>query len=128
MTGDLTEKIYEKAELLTNRTLTEGERLVLLEMCACAGEELAGRLRAGVAPGDIQTAFVAAAGVLALSLYIQLGDGGQETSSLKLGDVSLQRRSAGAVRTSAASLRRQAETMLEAWLEDRGFAFCGVRG
>lgn len=128
MAKDWKEKVYQKAELMLNRTLTEKERLMLLEMCDCAGEELEGRLRAGVDPDDIESTFVKAAGILALSLYIQLWEGDQGVSNLKLGDVSLQRRSAGEARVSASSLRQCAEGMLGAWLEDRGFAFYGVRG
>ena len=125
---DLTEEILEKAEVLVGRELDEKETALLQEMCAAAARELEQRLRQGVSPQDIQSAFVSAAGVLALSLYIQVGSAGEEETNLKLGDVSVQRRGAGTARTSANTLRKQAEAMLAAYLEDQGFSFRGVRG
>ena len=90
-------------------------------------QELEGRLRAGVTPGEIMSAFVSAAGVLALSMYIQLGDT-SDIGSFKAGNMTVNLRGGDSRAVSAASLRRQAELMLAAWLEDRGFDFLGVRG
>ena len=73
---DLTEEILEKAEVLVGRELDEKETALLQEMCAAAAQELEQRLRQGVKPEDIQSAFVSAAGVLALSLYIQVASAG----------------------------------------------------
>ena len=125
---DLTDEILKKAEILAGRELDEKEKALLQEMCAAAARELEQRLRQGVSPADIQSAFVSAAGVLALSLYIQVGSAGEEETNLKLGDVSVQRRGAGTARTSASTLRKQAEAMLAAYLEDQGFSFQEVRG
>ena len=65
---DLTDEIRKKAETLAGRELREQEAALLGEMCAAAAQELEQRLRQGVKPEDIQSAFVSAAGVLALSL------------------------------------------------------------
>ena len=125
---DLTDEIRKKAETLAGRELREQEAALLGEMCAAAAQELEQRLRQGVKPEDIQSAFVSAAGVLALSLYIQVASAGEEETNLKLGDVSVQRRGAGTARVSASTLRKQAEAMLAAYLEDQGFFFREVRG
>lgn len=51
-----------------------------------------------------------------------------DASSVKVGSVTVSRRGSGSVRSSAASLRKQAETMLAGYLKDSGFDFRGVRG
>jgi len=117
---------------VTNRALAllggdAADRAVLEKLCAAAASELESRLRAGVSSNGIGELFVTAAGVLALSMYVQVG-GADGAKSVKAGNVTVSRRDAGNGAVSAASLRREAETMLSAYLCDRGFEFVGVRG
>ncbi len=85
------------------------------------------RLREGVSPDDIGELFITAAGMLALSMYIEVG-AADDAAGVKAGNVTVSRRGAREGIASAASLRREAEAMLSAFLKDRGFGFVGVRG
>lgn len=124
----MTEEIFAQAQAMYRGRLDSREKSVLQELCRCAEEELRSRLREGVMPEGIGFVFATAAGTLALSMFIQLRSGTQEESSMKLGDVSIQRRGVGAGHSSAAQLRRQAELLLRPWLLDDGFVFRGVPG
>lgn len=98
-----------------------GKKDTLTALCAAASAELLARLREGVDVESIKPLFVTAAGVLALSMFIALGDEGEY--SFKAGSVSV---SGGNKAASAHSLRMQAETILSAYLSDRGFQFKSV--
>ena len=105
----------------------EVSETVLMTLCMSAAEELRGRLRSGVSAAEIKERFVAAAGVLALSMYIAAGASpAPAVRSFRAGNLSVS--CAGTEVPSAASLRRQAERMLSAYLRDEEFAFLGVRG
>lgn len=95
----------------------------LSALCEAASAELLNRLREGVDVESIKPLFVTAAGVLALSMYIALGDSG--SYSFKAGNLSV---SSGGSAVSAHSLRQQAESILSAYLVDRGFEFRSVEG
>ena len=106
----------------------EVSETVMMTLCMSAAEELRRRLRPGISAGEIKERFVAAAGVLALSMYIASGAApAPAVKSFKAGNLSVVC-SGGGESVSAASLRRQAEKMLSAFLRDEGFAFLGVRG
>ena len=60
-------------------------------------------------------------------MYIQL-NGSDETSVFSAGNLSVSRRTPEQVNASAYTLRRQAESMLSAYLVDNGFDFRGVQG
>jgi hypothetical protein len=122
-----TDEIYARACSLLGGDVGQENAAALTAMCEAAGAELEARLRRGVSAQEIRQLFVSAAGVLALSMYIQLFGACDDTSSFKAGSVTVSRRSPSAVKVSAASLRKQAEAMLAAYLEDRGFDFRGVR-
>ncbi|NCB51058.1 MAG: hypothetical protein EOM54_04140 [Clostridia bacterium] len=100
---------------------------VLEKLCAASASELESRLREGMTSDGIGELFVTAAGVLALSMYVEVG-GADGAKSVKAGNVTVARREAGGGIASAAALRREAEAMLSAYLRDRGFGFVGVRG
>ncbi|HBD85954.1 MAG TPA: hypothetical protein DC001_00840 [Clostridiales bacterium] len=100
---------------------------VLSGLCAAAASEMESRLREGVSPDDIGELFITAAGMLALSMYIEVG-AADDAAGVKAGNVTVSRRGAREGIASAASLRREAEAMLSAFLKDRGFGFVGVRG
>lgn len=93
----------------------------LASLCEAASSELVARLKEGVEPESIKPLFVTAAGVLALSMYIALGDKGE--TGFKAGDISV---SFGGRAASAHALRTQAEAILAAHLRDRGFEFRSV--
>ena len=96
---------------------------VLSALCAAASAELLSRLREGTDVESIKPLFVTAAGVLALSMYIALGDEGD--CAFKAGSFSM---STGGKAASAHSLRKQAEAMLASYISDSGFEFRGVAG
>ena len=97
-------------------------------MCASAAAELESRLRKGVSSEEIQELFVTAAGMLALSMYMELaGVPSDRVGSFSAGNLSV-RLDGGAVSASAANLRKYAEHMLAAYLDGGGFEFMGVRG
>ena len=126
---DLTHEIFEMARDMTgNGREREGE--LLQSMCCAAGAELVSRLQEGVDAGDIRELFVTAAGILALSMYIEFGSGtAAQHGNIRVGNVSVSGASGGVGEAaSAARLRRQAEHMLAAYLRDNGFDFRGVRG
>lgn len=93
-------------------------------LCAAASTEILSRLREGVKAEDIKETFVTAAGVLALSMYIALGEGGGNYS-FKAGNLSVSQ-SGG--ESKADALRRQAESILAHYLVDQGFDFRSVEG
>lgn len=117
---------------ITNRALAllggdAGDAAVLEKLCAAAASELESRLREGVSSDDAGERFVTAAGILALSMYIEVG-GADGAQSVRAGNVTIGRRGARSGIVSAAALRREAEAMLSSYLRDRGFEFVGVRG
>ena len=119
--------IENKALSLMGSELPAESAGILKAVCASAAAELESRLRKGVSSEEIQELFVTAAGMLALSMYIELsGLPGARVGSFSAGNVSV-RLDGGAVSASAAKLRKYAENMLAAYL-DGGFEFMGVRG
>ena len=119
--------IENKALSLMSSELSVESAGILKAVCASAAAELESRLRKGVSSEEIQELFVTAAGMLALSMYIELsGLPGDRVGSFSAGNVSV-RLDGSAVSASAANLRKYAENMLAAYL-DGGFEFMGVRG
>lgn len=98
----------------------------LRTVCRAAAQELEKRLRAGVKSSDIEELFVSAAGILALSMYMELYDLPEsKLDSFSAGELNIKFNS-GERLESAATLRRRAESMLSAYLECGGFEFRGV--
>lgn len=119
--------IENRALSLISSGIPEESAGVLKAVCAAAAAELESRLRRGVSSEQIQELFVTAAGMLALSMYMELsGFPADRVGSFSAGNVSVHL-DGGAVSASAASLRKNAEHMLAAYL-DGGFEFVGVRG
>ena len=122
-----TQDIYSSALVMLGGS--DANMDTLMRMCAAAGEELKARLREGVSPEEIKELFISAAGILALSLYAQLGSDDGEFSSVRVGNISVSKN--GAARSgaqSAARLRKLSENMLSRYLRDSGFDFRGVCG
>ena len=97
---------------------------LLSAMCSAAAAELAGRLREGLTPEELGERFVAAAGVLALSMYCAVSDAGR-LKSFKAGSLSVEYADGEA---SPEGLRAAADRMIADCLADRGFEFRGVPG
>ena len=108
--------------------LSDDRSAALRMACLSAEAELTSRLRQDTSPEKLGKAFINACSVLALSQFILLEGACGDASSVKLGSVSVSLRGAGSVRGTASTLRKQAEAMLSACLEDNGFCFMGVRG
>ena len=119
-------EIFNMASAFLGSVPEEGQA-ALTALCAAAEGELRSRLREGVETEEIEELFNTAADMLAVSMYTLASDA-DAVSSFKAGEVSVSRRGSGSVRGSAASLRRQAETLLSAYLRDSGFVFREVRG
>jgi len=120
-----TEEIETKAETLLPGSIGDAERAALTAVCAAAQAALAARLREGVTQESLGETFTTACGLLAIAMYMELGDAAGDVSSFRAGNISVTRRRGG---SSAARLRARAEELLSDWLEDRGFAFQGVDG
>ena len=120
--------LENKALSLMGSELPAESAGILKAVCASAAAELESRLRKGVSSGEIQELFVTAAGMLALSMYLELAAvPGDRVGSFSAGNLSV-RLDGGAVSASAAKLRTYAEHMLAAYLDGGGFEFVGVRG
>ena len=114
-------------QMLGYSPLAESGR-ALRSVCDSAAAELESRLRAGVKSSDIEELFVSAAGVLAISLYLELEYiPNEKIDSFTAGDLSVKLRE-GTKAQSAATLRKRAESMLSAYLDCGGFEFTGVAG
>lgn len=116
-------EIFEFASGLCTAELPE---TVMPALCAAAEGELSRRLRGGVDIEEIRETFVAAAGMLALSMFMSAGGRGAVTS-FKAGNLAVSCAGGGEA-ASADRLRALAETMLSAYLRDEDFGFMGVRG
>ena len=118
--------IESKARDMLGAELDAAKNRLLRTVCASAAAELEARLRAGVKSSDIEELFVCAAGMLAISMYLELGSNADEKiDSFSAGGLSVNLKD-GAKAESAATLRKRAENMLSAYLECGGFAFAGV--
>lgn len=121
------DEIYDCVESLLGYQIADQQVAVVRTVCEAAGSELLARIKQGVSLEKIQPLFVSAAGILALSMYIQL-DGSDEITTFSAGNLSISKRTHNQISASAHTLRKQAETMLAAYLVDNGFDFRGVQG
>ena len=120
-----TEEIEQRAETLMGEGLDAAKKARLNALCAAAAGEVTARLRDGVTPESAGDTFVTAAGMLALAMYMELGDAAADFSSFRAGNVSVTRRRSA---VSAARLGQQAEELLREYISDSGFSFMGVKG
>lgn len=105
---------------------SEAEKPLLAALCTAAQARLAGRLRAGLSPEDCADAFPCAAALRAAAGLLPCRGSGGEVQQFSAGDVSI--RTGGSLGEAAAAMERQAMALLDAYSEDGGFAFLGVRG
>ncbi len=105
----------------------EDQEELLLPLVQAVRDQLAGRLRPGIMPGDCGPAFALAAAMITMERLSGLQEEGSagEVTSFTAGDLTIQKRSGG---QTAKSLSEQAEEMLAPWLRDEGFLFRGVAG
>ena len=116
--------IEMKALSMLGSNVPDEDAVMLRTVCAAAAAELEGRLRRSASSDDMTELFTTAAGMLAISMYMELGaahSGG--VSGFTAGRLSVQLGGA-----SAAALRKSAETLLGAYLDTGGFEFVGVQG
>lgn len=121
----MTEEIFELAKTLGRVEPGDEERLRAL--CASAAEELRGRLRAGVTAQDCAPALRMGAAWLALAALCA-GAGAGQTEVVSAGGVTIRQEGGKSRLERSQGLRRQGELVMAPYLEDRGFAFSGVRG
>lgn len=120
------EQILSAARTLTGADESEGE---LLEMICSAQELILERaLRADVTKEECRSAFVCAGAFLAAAALESARAGGEELSSLRAGDVTLTKRTAGEGGNGLAQMREQAWALMRPYTKDGGFYFCGVQG
>lgn len=128
----MTEKTMEEKILAIASALagaTEDEQELLRLLCTAQSEVLAASLREGVTKEDCAGAFVCAAAFLSASaLAAARNGGGEELSSLRAGDMTITKRTAGESSKKFDALREQAWALLKPYTRDGGFCFCGVRG
>ena len=120
---DLEDEVYGIVSSLTGM---ESDQLRAL--CSVALAELTGRLRPDISREDCGDALIQAAALLSMSMHGEAAMGVDGVSSYSAGDVSVTRRSAGEISAYARGLRDQAELIMAPYIDDRGFAFKGVRG
>ena len=107
---------------------TEQEETLLARLCTAAAKRLRGELREDVSERDCAEAFACAAAWLAAAALTEARlCGGEELSSLRAGDVTIQMKD-GARSGRADALRRSARQMMEPYTKGGGFYFCGVKG
>lgn len=120
-------EIEIRAKEMLGRELSQSEERLLRRVCSAAVTELEARLRNGIKSEDIGELFNDAAGVLALSLFIELGSGDiNNIDSFTAGGLSVKLDSTRD--KAAAKLRTRAEAMLASYLKYPDFAFTGVEG
>lgn len=101
---------------------SEDDDALLNAVCSAAQAELTARLREGVDIEAIKEQFTAAAGVVALSMYIAAG-GAREVRSFKAGGVSAQ----FSDMRDADTIRKAGEALLGVYLSDNDFIFRSVK-
>ena len=120
------DEIYDCVESLLGYDITDQQVTIVRTVCEAAESELLKRIKQGVSIETIKPLFISAAGILALSMYMQL-DGVEEITAFSAGNLSISKRTQEQISASAHALRKQAEAMLASYLIDNGFDFRGVQ-
>ena len=105
---------------------SEAEKPLLAALCTAAQARLAGRRGGGPARGEGPAAWPRPAPLRAAAGRRPGRGSGGEVQQFSAGDVSI--RTGGSLGEAAAAMERQAMALLDAYSEDGGFAFLGVRG
>ena len=119
------EDIVQRSRAMLGESFRAGSEARLDGLCIAAAMQLESRLRVNVDRSDIEAVFVAAASLLAVSMYMELERECGELESFSAGELSVKLKS-GSSAGGADSLRKQAETMLAPYTESGAFGFMGV--
>ena len=122
---NINDEIYDKAAGMLKDNISGTEENRLRECCSAARFELTERLKEELTVEDIHEQFVRGAGVLGLSMFLELSL--DSVDSVSAGRVSVKKRGSGSAAASAKALRRQAELMLLGYIEKNDFDFRAVR-
>lgn len=106
----------------------ESERETLALLCAAQEEALEKQLRDGVSKEMCESAFICAAAFLAAAALEGARAGGEELSSLRAGDLTVTKRSAGESGRRLEALCEQARMLMQPYTKDGSFCFFGVQG
>lgn len=115
----MVERVIALAESLY--PVTDGEQVLLAQLCAAACERLNSRLRMGVSPEDCADAYVTAAVWLALDGMQGCGSAGG-VKRFSAGDFAVEREETGA------GFADRAWALMAPYIRDEGFVFRGVPG
>ena len=105
---------------------SEAEKPLLAALCTAALAGGGGRGGGGRAPGSGPPAFPGPPALRPGAGFRPARGSGGEVQQFSAGDVSI--RTGGSLGEAAAAMERQAMALLDAYSEDGGFAFLGVRG
>lgn len=118
----MTQEIFSLAKSLG--AVGPEQESALLALCEGAQSELAGELRAGVAPEDCRERFLRAAAWLALA-DLRVGEASSGVESFTAGGLTIRQRSG---EKDGEALRKRAWELMAPYLSNRGFCFQGVKG
>ena len=122
----MSDEILSLAKTLSGASEQESELLETL--CAAAEDSLRTKLRQGITQQSCAAAYPCAAAMLAAASLLECRGGQGGFSSFTAGTVSVSGMSATETGASADRLRREAWRLMEPYVNDEGFLFCGVRG
>ena len=115
------EDIYTAAAAICG---AESDFLRLL--CTAAEEELTFRLKSDISPGDIEDVFIAAAALIAVSMFNGANSGTEGVKSFSAGELSVTYFGGESTDSSGGSLRETAEMLIARYVDDNGFDFRGI--
>ena len=126
MAESMSEQIFSIACALSKAD--ESEKSMLRMICTAQEEMLEQRLRDGVSKEACASAFVCAAAFLSAAALESARAGGEELSSLRAGDLTVTKCSAGESGRRLDALREQAWALMRPYTKDGAFCFFGVQG
>ncbi len=126
MTESMSGQILAIARTMTKADESEQETLAML--CAAQEEALEKRLRDGVSKEACASAFICAAAFLSAAALESARVGGEELSSLRAGDLTVTKRSAGESGKRLEAMCEQARMLMQPYTKDGSFCFFGVQG
>ena len=124
MAESMSEQIFTIACALSKAD--ESEKSMLQMICTAQEESLVRALKEGVTKEDCESAFICAAAFLSAAALESAKAGGEEVSSLRAGDLTVTKRSAGEGSRRLGALREQAWALMRPYTTDGGFCFRGV--
>ena len=120
------EDIVQRSRAMLGESFRAGTEARLDGLCIAAALQLESRLRVNVDRSDIEAVFVTAAGLLAVSMYMELEREYGGVESFSAGNISVKLRDGSTGSRDTDSLRRQAEILLAPYTDSGAFGFMGV--